>query len=51
MLDPYEGFVIQKKDNSKRLMMGDLAVLILIVIGVGVWFAISLEAKNKALEA
>ena len=51
MLDPDEGFVIQKKDNRKRLMMGALAVLILIVIGVGVWFAISLEAKNKALEA
>ena len=39
------------KNSSKRMMLGIAAVLLVIVIGAGVWMAISMAAQKKALEA
>lgn len=39
------------KNNSKRIMLGIAAALLVLAIGVGVWMAISLAAQKKALEA
>lgn len=39
------------KNNSKRIMLGIAAALLVIAIGVGVWLAISMAAQKKALEA
>ncbi len=39
----------QHKDN--RVLLGVVAILLVIVIAGGVWFAMSIAAKNKAIEA
>jgi len=39
------------KNNSKRIMLGIAAALLVLAIGVGVWLAISMAAQKKALEA
>lgn len=38
-----------KADKSKRTMLGVIAVLLVILLGAGVWFAISMAAKDKAI--
>ena len=38
-----------RQDKSKRTMLGVIAVLLVIILGAGVWFAISMAAKDKAI--
>lgn len=38
------------KDKDKRVLLGVVAVLLVIILGAGVWFAMSLASKNKAIE-
>ncbi|MCM1452412.1 MAG: hypothetical protein NC102_09135 [Clostridium sp.] len=38
-----------KQDKSKRTMLGIIAVLLVIILGAGVWFAISMAAKDRAI--
>lgn len=40
----------QGPKRSNKLMLGIIAVLLVIIAGAAVWFAISLEANKKALE-
>lgn len=40
----------QPKKTSNKLMLGIIAVLLVIIAGAAVWFAISLESSKKALE-
>ncbi len=37
--------------KTNRTLLGIIAALLVIVIGAGAWFAISMAAKNKAIEA
>ncbi len=39
------------KDKSKRILLGVISVLLVIVLGACVWFAMSLVGKERALEA
>ena len=39
------------KDKSKRILLGVISVLLVIVLGACVWFAMSLAGKERALEA
>jgi len=39
------------KDKSKRTLLGVISVLLVIVLGVCVWFAMSLAGKERALQA
>ncbi len=39
------------KDKSKRVLLGVISVLLVIVLGVCVWFAMSLAGKERALQA
>lgn len=39
-----------KKDNSKKIMLGVIAVLLVILLGAFTWFALSTAANKKALE-
>ena len=39
------------KNKSTRLLLGIIAALLVVVLGVGAWFAISMASKNKAIEA
>lgn len=41
----------QRPDNSKRIMLAVIAALLVIIIGLGVWFAISTAANKEAVEA
>jgi predicted RNase H-like nuclease (RuvC/YqgF family) len=41
----------QRPDNSKRIMLAVIAVLLVVIIGLGVWFAISTAANKEAVEA
>lgn len=47
--EPKPEYKVQNKNS--RLLMGIIAALLVVVLGVGAWFAISMSAKNKALEA
>lgn len=38
-------------DKSKRILLGVISVLLVIVLGVCVWFAMSLAGKERALQA
>lgn len=37
-------------DKTKRMLLGIIAGLLVLVIGIGVWFAVSSSAKDKAME-
>ena len=39
------------KDKSKRILLGVISVLLVIVLGACIWFAMSLAGKERALEA
>ena len=39
------------KDKSKRILLGVISVLLVIVLGACVWFAMSLAGKERAVEA
>lgn len=41
----------QPKRSGNKLMLGIIAVLLVIIAGAAVWFAITLEANKKAIEA
>jgi predicted RNase H-like nuclease (RuvC/YqgF family) len=41
----------QRPDNSKRIMLAVIAALLVVIIGLGVWFAISTAANKEAVEA
>lgn len=41
----------QQRSNNPRILLGVVAILLIIVIAGGVWFAMSIAAKNKAIEA
>lgn len=47
--EPENNYKVQNK--STRTLLIIIAALLVVVLGVGAWFAISLTAKNKALEA
>lgn len=36
--------------KNNKILLGIVAILLVILIGVGVWFAMSIAAKNKAIE-
>lgn len=38
------------QENTKKMLLGVIAVLLVILLGVGAWFAISLASKNKAID-
>ena len=38
-------------DRTKRMMLAAIAVLLVAIIGLGVWFAVSTSAKNEQVEA
>jgi predicted RNase H-like nuclease (RuvC/YqgF family) len=40
-----------RPDNSKRIMLAVIAALLVVIIGLGVWFAISSAANKEAVEA
>jgi predicted RNase H-like nuclease (RuvC/YqgF family) len=41
----------QRPDNSKRIMLAVIAALLVVIIGLAVWFAISSAANKEAVEA
>ena len=41
----------QQPQKSNRTLLAIIAVLLVVVIGAGAWFAISMAAKDKAIEA
>lgn len=41
----------QQHSGNGRILLGVVAILLIIVIAGGVWFAMSIAAKNKAIEA
>ncbi len=41
----------RRQNGSNRALLGVVAILLIILIAGGVWFAMSLAAKNKAIEA
>lgn len=47
--EPQNDYKVQNK--TSRLLLGIIALLLIAVLGVGAWFAISMSAKNKAIEA
>ena len=40
---------MNKQDNNK-ILLGIVAILLVIILGAGAWFAMSMAAKNKAIE-
>jgi predicted RNase H-like nuclease (RuvC/YqgF family) len=50
-LNSNENNIGQRPDNSKRIMLAVIAVLLVVIIGLGVWFAISSAANKEAVEA
>lgn len=40
-----------RQDKSKRIMLIIIAVLLVIILAIGVWFAISTSMKNEQMEA
>lgn len=38
------------QDKTKKMLLGVIAVLLVILLGAGAWFAISLASKNKAID-
>lgn len=39
-----------KTQNNNKVLLGIVAVLLVIILGAGAWFAMSMAAKNKAIE-
>lgn len=42
---------VRRQDNSKRVLLAVIAALLVVIIGLGVWFAISTAANKEAVEA
>lgn len=38
------------QEKTKKMLLGVIAVLLVILLGAGAWFAISLASKNKAID-